>query len=467
MTGETVIKNGTVVTESGSFQGSVYIKDEKIKAIGDHESFSSPGTIIDAEGKLVMPGMVDPHVHLDDVFTMDSYESGSSAAALGGITTFIDFAWQGWVDETTPWGSAEEAPSLTQAVARKKSKASEVLVDYGLHASVTREDIRVFEELRDILADGITSIKMLTINGVGISNGFMDSVFRFLADKGAVAMVHTEDPSVCGHLTEKFQREGKTDFVWFPESRPDYTEAMAADDAVQMAIESGCKYYGVHTTSKKAADVLVSSQLKHGKELVRAETCTHYMKFTEEIYEDEEKAPLGKIIPPLRTDADAESLLEYVMTGTLDVVSTDHGSYSRADKTKSENWWDVAPGSPSLQYSLPVFHDLAVNSGRMSYSELVQVMAYNPAQLFGLPEKGSLEPGTDADIVIFDPDKEFVVNSKNNAAAADYSLYEGQKLTGAVDKTFVRGELVADNGHIVAEPGHGHFLERELPDWDF
>lgn len=456
---DTVIEGGTIVTAEGSFEGSIAIDDGIIVAVGSLSAMPDAADTVDATGKLVMPGAIDPHVHIDDMFSFDSYETATSAAALGGTTTYIDFAWQAWVGDLSLW---DEEGTLIEGIERKQAKGEDALIDFGLHAAITRQDPAVFDELDDVIDAGVTSIKMFTAYEIGVDNGFMDRAFRHVADHDAVAVLHTEDPAICDERTARYQAEGKGDPEWYPKSRPDYAEAMAAEDAVRMAMEAGCKYYGIHTTARKSADVLADFRGKHGSELVRAETCTQYTTLDDSIYAELGNLPM--MAPPIRKPDDNEAMFEHLESGTIDVVSTDHCGYTRESK-EVDNWWESKLGANSLQTSLPVFYDEAVNRRGYSPSFVVRVMATNPARIFGLSAKGTLEPGTDADIVVFDPNDTYTVDATDNASAADFSIYEGRELTGRVQKTFVRGELVADDGEIVGEPGHGAFVEREIPDW--
>jgi len=198
--------------------------------------------------------------------------------------------------------------------------------------------------------------------------------------------------------------------------------------------------------------------------MVRAETCTHYTTLDDSIFAELGHLPM--IAPPIRKPDDNEAMFEHLERGTLDVVSTDHCGYTEESK-QVENWWDSKFGANALQTSLPVFHDEAVNERGYSYPFLVRAMCTNPARVFGLSSKGTLEPGTDADVLVFDPDASDTIDAADNASVADFSIYEGREVTGRVEKTFVRGELVADDGEIVGEPGHGQFVERDLPDWEF
>jgi dihydropyrimidinase len=458
MSVDTVIAGGTVVTADSLFDAAVAIDDGTIVGVGDPETLPDGERWIDATGQLVLPGIVDPHVHVDDHVSVDSYRTASSAAALGGVTTFIDFAWQGYTGDESPWD--EETP-LAEELERKRENQREALVDFGLHGGVLREGEELFDEIPHLIEAGLTSFKLYTAYEFGVSNGYLRRVFETLADHGAVGVVHTEDDSVCQSLVEELRAAGESEPTAYPQSRPDYAEAMAAEDAVRIAREAGGKYYGFHTSCRAAAEVF--EQFQDDGSHVRAETCTHYTTLDDSIHADLGNLP--KIAPPLRSPDDIEAMFESLRDETLSVVSTDHVAQPRASK-EARPWWEGPYGANGIQVSLPVFHDEAVNERGLSYPFLVRVMSANPAATFGLPNKGSLDPGTDADIVIFDPDESQTITAADNASKADYSIYEGREVTGAVSKTLVRGEIVADDGEIVAEPGHGRFLEREIPDWE-
>ena len=459
MSVDTVIQGGTVVTADDTIEASVAIDEGEIVAVGSRAAMPDAENSVDASGLLVMPGVVDPHVHVDDMFSVDSYETATAAAALGGTTTYIDFAWQAWVGELSIF---DAEGTLLEGIERKREKGESALVDYGLHGAITRETQGVLDELPDVLNAGVTSIKMFTAYEHGLSNGFMNRVFKRLADLDGVAVLHTEDPSVCDDLTERFQEEGKGDPEWYPRSRPDYAEAMAAEDAVRMATEAGCRYYGIHTSCRKSAAVLADFREQYGSDMVRAETCTHYTTLTDDVYEELGNEPM--IAPPIREQDDVEAMFEHLSRGSLDVVSTDHCGYKTESKDV-ENWWESTFGANGLQVSLPIFHDAAVNDRGFSYPFLVRTMSRNPARIFGLSKKGAITPGMDADIVLFDPTETYTVTAADNASEADFSIYEGREVTGRVKKTFSRGELVADDGEIVGTPGHGEFVPREIPNW--
>jgi dihydropyrimidinase len=457
MTHDLIVEDGTLVTANETYDGDLIVEDGKIAGIITSANDVEATSRVDASGKVVLPGVVDPHVHFNDPNNIDDFKHGSRAAALGGVTTIITFAWQAWVGEQSPW--SEPGP-LHEGVERQLSAGSESVVDYALHGTLSREDDAVLDELEGFVADGIVSFKLFTAYEFGLSNGFIQRVLDRLADLGAVAVVHTEDDSICTTREVQMRADGRGRPEEYPDSRPPHAEAMAADDLLRMVKETGVKYYGFHTSCRSSAEVIDSHRTDGSQ--IRAETCTHYTTLDESIYA--QKGTLPVIAPPIRTSEDKDAMFDYLDRGVLDVVSTDHVGFKRADK-QTEKWWDAPYGANSVQRSLPVFHDEAIVKRGYSYPFLVRVMCTNPARTFGFDQKGTLTPGTDADFVIFDPDVTQTIDAKDNASKADYSMYEGREVTGAVEQTYIRGQLIADNGKVKVESGYGDFIRRSQPDW--
>lgn len=449
---DTVIIGGKVVTDETVIEADVAIDDGQIVAVGDETTFAESVEQIDAANKLLLPGVVDPHVHFEGDNSVEPYKQGTAAAALGGVTTALIFAWQS--RDSKPW------TTLPEGIAYQREKAEDSLIDFGFHGVITSEKIDP-AELDAALEEDVTSFKLFTAYEFGVSNGGLEHAFELIADRDAVALVHTEDPDVCDRRTAQQQANGKTDPAFYPDARPDHAEAMAADDALRLAKEASIKYYGVHTSGKESGDVIEAH--RDDGSLIRAETCTHYTALNRSAYKRDGCLPI--MAPPLRTDADRDELFEYLKRGTLEVVSTDHVAFTREQKT-SDAWWDAGFGVNGLQRSLPVFHDEAVVRRGYSYPFLVRAMSTRPAQTFGLETKGQIAPGYDADIVVFDPTETQTVSAKNNASISDYTIYEGRELTGAVETTLVRGEVVAQDGEIVADPGHGAYATRRIPNWN-
>lgn len=457
---DTVITGGSVVTPTEILEVEIAIGDGKVISLGPRESIPDEATVYDASGKLVLPGVVDPHVHIDSLGMEEgTYETETAAAAAGGVTTIIDFAWHTGVDPTDSSDPETNSGSLLDWIDHKRQNQDSALVDFSLHGILFGTDESVLGDIADAVAQGVTSFKMFTVYDIGVSTEFIHEAFEVISDHQAVALLHTEDPAICRYLRERLHAEGKGQTEWYPRSRPDYAEAVSAGAAIAMAKATGVKYYGVHTTS---AEALKHFELHRDSDRIRGETCTHYTAFTEELYDD--LGTLGMMSPPLRTGQDREALIAALKNSTLDVVSSDHVVFPKEAK-EDRSWWDVPFGVNSLQAGLSVLHHELVIERNFTYPELVRLTSLNPARLFGLPQKGRIAPGADADIVIFDPDVTFNFDSSTNHSNADYSIYEGKELTGRVEQTFVRGVPVAENGAIIAEPGHGEFVERTVPSW--
>jgi dihydropyrimidinase len=457
---DTVIEGGRVVTPTDVAERSVAIDGGEIVAVGLADALPAADERVDASGALVMPGVVDPHVHIDEApeNRAGTYAAETAAAALGGVTSLIDFAFQG-----RDRNASDPGAPLVDGVEHKRAKAADAHVDVGVHGVLRREEPATFEELPAAVDAGVTSFKMFrSTYPIGVSNGFIGEAFRHIADlgdgAGGVALVHTEDPSVCERHADRLKRAGRGAATDYPDSRPAHAEAMAAADAARMAREAGVNYYGVHTTCRAAVEALAAA--REDGSTVRAETCTHYTALTRDVHERLGNLPL--IAPPLRTDDDQDAMFEHLRRGTLSVVSTDHSVYHQEYK-EVENWWDSPFGANSIQFSLPVFHEVAVERRGLSLPTLVRLLCTNPARTFGLPEKGTLEPGTDADVVVVDPAGGGRIEHGDAASNAGFSIYDGFDVSAAVRDTFVRGRRVVADGEVVGEPGTGRFLERELP----
>ena len=459
MTVDIKLAGGTVVFPMGTAEADVLINGERIAGVveSNGESPVNADQVVDVRGRIVLPGIVDPHVHVADYNTIDTYETASAAAALGGVTSFINFAWQAWAGEDSDW---DEPGPLLEGVERHRELGRQSHVDFGVHAVVTQQDEATLAEFEALADAGVTSIKLFTTYGCGLSYGFMDEALGRASELGLVVAVHTEDDSICNRKTERSAAEGRMEPTAYPQARPDYAEALAVDAVSRMAIEHGAKYYGVHTTSEAAVEALARYT---DEPTVRAETCPHYLTLTEDVYAEQGQLPV--IAPPLREASDRAALFSHLESGTLSVIGTDHVANTRAAKERGA-WWDGPYGANGLQTSLPIVHEEAVNKRGFSYPFLARVMSDAPARTFGLDSKGRIEPGRDADLVVFDPTERWTIDAEDNASKADFSIYDGREVTGRVTHTFVRGSLIAKDGELVGESGHGTFLDRSIPDWE-
>jgi dihydropyrimidinase len=450
---DAIVSGGTVVKPDGMVETSIGIDDGVIVALGEPDDLPNATRVIDASGKLVFPGIIDPHVHVDPQRRPGDFRTETAAAALGGITTVLDFAWQGGSRQST-----DEAVSLLDGVEYKRDVASDSVVDYGFHGAIWREDRGVFDELEDVIDRGVTSFKMFTTK---TPLGFIDPVLEALARLDAVALFHAEEPTICDRRIDDLKRRGESDPARMADARPSYAEAIATDNVLRLASRHDAKVYCVHVSSKDAVDTFASYRGDGSR--MRAETCTHYVKYDKAIYE--EFGTLAAIKPPFRSERDVEALFERLKRDELSIVSSDHVSYGTQQKADSV-WWDTVYGIPGLQWSFPVFYDEAVNNRGFSPTFVARAMSRNPARTFGIPGKGDVEIGYDADLVVFDPDERYEISSAANRSGSDLTIYEGLEVEGRVAETIVRGEQVASDGEITVDPGHGNYVHRDIPAWD-
>jgi dihydropyrimidinase len=435
-----LIKNGTVVTGQGICCSDVAVRGERIVAIGPNLSAEGCQRVIDATGKYVFPGIIDVHVHpvyLDDV------EASSRVAAYGGTTTLLHFAY------------ARQGDSLVQKVGEMLEDAQKrSLLDFSLHGGIW-EAAKQVPEIPEVMKMGIRTFKFFMTylkQGWYTDDYQLSKAMDLLAELGGMAMVHAENGGGIDYLEDKYLKGPKASAKFFNTSRPAAFEEEAIFRAISLAEVMGCKLYIPHVTSARALRPIRRAQ-EEGLP-VFAETCPQYLTLTEQIIE--ERGALAKIGPPIRSQADQDALWKALREGPLMVVASDH-----APKQKDPNGDFLVQGfgSPQIETLLPVTYDWGINQGRISLVRLVQVLCENPARIFGLyPRKGTLAVGSDADLVIYNPTKEFTIRKENQHSNVGYTLYEGRSVLGWPELSFQRGQPVLENGEIVRQPGCGQFL---------
>lgn len=450
-----IIKNGIVVTPPKVFKADIGIKNGKIACIADQIESESK-EFIDASGKYILPGVIDVHTHIDHwgggAKTNDDFYTGSISAAYGGITTFMDFAIQ---------KNGENA--LDTIRRRRQSADGQVVIDYGLHANLTDLNEETIMSLGKIIEDGYTSFKLfMTFRKAGfiVEDGTLYAVMAEMPSLGGLLGIHAENDGICEYLTAKLIKEGKLGSRSHALSRPPIAEAECISRAIMFAEETGCPLYVFHLTSKKGLEIIIQARNRGVK--VFAETCPHYLLLTEERYNE----PDGQnyiMTPPLRKQEDLDSLWEGIRRGYIQVVSSDHCSYSTEQKAVGKSCFsDVTPGIPGTETLLTILYSEGVRKGRISLRQLVEVLAYNPAKIFGLaPDKGLISVGNDADLVIFDGQKEWILSKDTLHMVTDFTPYEGLKVTGRPTDTIVRGKFVIRNGEFVGTKGYGRFIKRK------
>jgi dihydropyrimidinase len=460
-----LIKNGTVVSATESKRLDVLIEGETIARVA--AGIDATGhDIVDANGLLVMPGGIDVHTHLDMPFggttSADDYTTGTQAAAVGGTTMLIDFALQ------SQGHTMREA--LTAWRAKSEGKAC---VDFSLHMAVTDlgpgDGEQGLREMEEMIAEGITSFKLfMAYPGVlMIDDGLMFKVMQKAAALNALCCVHAENGSAIDIVVAQMIAEGKTEPHYHALSRSPKAEAEATHRAIALADMAGAAVYIVHLSNEDSLAALKFMQARGAKAL--AETCTQYL-----VLSIEEQMP-GKswdeakyvFTPPLREKWNQKSLWGALADGTLSVVSTDHCPFTMEQKALGQGDFRKIPnGGPGVENRLQILWHFGVNAGRISAERFVELSATNPAKIFGMEkEKGAIAAGLDADILLWDPNAEYVISAATQCMATDYSMFEGWTVKGNAARVYSRGELVVDNvaepGKFLGATGRGRFVKRE------
>ena len=452
-----LVEGGRIVTGSDDYVADVYIEDETITMIGESLDVEAD-RVIDAEGMYLLPGCIDPHTHFDMPFggtiTADDFESGQTSCAFGGTTCHIDFANQ------------VRGHSFAEGIETWHEKANgKALIDYGFHIIVVDiEEGGSLEELATLPDLGVTSYKMLLAykNVLQVDDETLFKVFRLATETGALAMIHGENGDVIDVLVKEAVDQGNLEPRWHAKTRPTELEGEATNRAIQIAHVAGCPLYVVHVTCEESVDAIARARAKGWP--VWGETCTQYF-FIDDTYLDRPDFEGAKAVfsPPVRDKRNQPILWEAVRTDKLSAISTDHCSFRMSDqKTLGKDNFALIPnGAPGVEDRLLMIHHFGVNEGRITLNRMVELLSTNAAKLFGLyPRKGTIAPGSDADIVIFDPEREHRISARTHHTKADYNLYEGTTVLGAPGIVMVRGNILVEDGELVAEPGVGRFIER-------
>jgi len=463
---KTLIKNGTLITASDTFDADILIEGETIARIG-RDLDANPDQVVDATGKLIMPGGVDPHVHLDlpmfGTVSSDDHYTGHKAAAFGGTTTAMDFVVlenEGFEHSADLW----------------MKKAEKSAIDYSFHMNLTRFDAEIAKTIPSLMDMGIQTLKVFTAyNGrLRLDDGGIFKALQIAKDNGMLVMAHCENGDVIETLTAQALFEGRTTPEWHALTRPAWGAVEATLRMAAMAEQADAPVYIVHMNVGGEVDMLEYAR-GHGVK-VMGETCPQYLFFTEEHL----RRPDGAkwiCSPPMRSEADNARIWEGLHQGILQTIGTDHCPFyfdgtrpiayegseiaipgkelGRNDFTKIPN------GLPGIQDRMPVLWTYGVLAGHITPNQFVAYMSTNPARIFGLyPRKGALVPGADADIVIWDPQKQVKYGVAHSHQRTDYSLYEGWELMGYPEKVFLRGKLIVDGEEWKGRRGDGQFLKR-------
>src|SRR5437016_4957628 len=452
-----LIKGGRIITAADDYVGDVYVDGERISLIGESLDVQAD-KVIEAAGKYVLPGCVDPHTHLDMPFggtvTIDDVESGQTAAAFGGTTCHVDFIIQ-------PKGS-----TFADAIDDWRAKANgKQVIDMGYHMAVT--DLReggTLEELASLPEQGITSYQLFMADkgGLMVDDETLFRTMEVAAETGALVMVHAENGDAIDVLVKQALAAGKTEPKYHALTRPPETEGEATNRAIQLARAAGEPLYVVHVSCKEAVEPIALAREKGWD--VWGETCTQYF-FIDYSHLERPNFEGAKYVytPPPRPKENQDVLWNAVRTDKLSAISTDHCAFLwDGQKTIGRDDFSKIPnGGPRLETRLQVIHQFGVRGGRISLNRMVELLSTSPAKLFGLyARKGTIAVCSEADIAVFDPEKKVTISAKTQHSKTDYNLYEGTEVTGSPEVVLLRGQILVEGDELAADPGIGQFVRR-------
>jgi dihydropyrimidinase len=451
-----IIKNARILTASEDFLGDIFIEGEKVKAVGKDLPYAAD-KILDATGKVVFPGGIDPHVHLDmpfmGTFSSDSYETGTRAALHGGTTTVIDFVLQ------------TQGKSLQHALDQWRGRSDgNCYSDYSFHIAVTDFNPETRKEIGLMVErEGITSFKtfMAYKGALMIDDGQMVDLMQEVKRFGGMVTVHATNGEMIDRLIDKFRAEGKFAPIYHYLSQPEVTEAEASGRFADLADYTGVQGYIVHMTCEGALNAVRRATIRNQR--VYAETCIQYLLLDASLYEQNPEGAKWVMSPPLRKAKDREALWSGIRQGLVQVVGTDHCPFTWAQKmTGKDDFSKIPNGHPAIEHRMELLWSEGVAKGRITPGQFVALTSTNAARIFGIyPQKGGIAPGTDADLVIFDPNHQHVLSAKTHHMNVDYSAYEGWEVTGKCQTVLLRGEIVIDHNDLLINKGFGKFLPRK------
>lgn len=450
-----IVRGGQVFTQGGLRPADVLIRAGTIVAIEPDTSEDAP-QVLQAEGRYVLPGAIDPHVHMqikqqDKYATADDFASGTGSAAAGGVTTIIDF-----------FEPAPDGGSLWEAYEARRSLADpQVMIDYGLHCNPpANADLGL--EIEKLIQAGVTSFKLFQVYGrLALSDAQLYEALEVIGKHGALATLHAENGQVVDLLVDRIKAKGGIAPIEHARSRPPFVEAACIATAAAFTQAVDGQLYIVHLSTEDGLRQVKTAQAAGAR--VLAETCTQYLMLDESYLEGEE-GKLYLCAPPLRKPPHQQALWSGLADGSIQTGATDHCSFHRKQKMEAPSFYQAPGGLGTVELLLPILYYEGVAAGRFTLARLVEILCENPADIFGLsPHKGRLQPGADADLVIFDPEAEWTVRSDELHSAADYNVYDGLSLNGRVDTTIARGRVVYQQGELHGQPGQGQYLSRRLP----
>ena len=445
-----LVKNGTIINADGRKNADIAVRDGKIVSVEDG-AIGENTEVVDATGLLILPGGVDVHTHFElpvgKTQSADDFEAGTRAAACGGVTSVIDFVMP------------ENGERLSDALAKRRNFADKkVCIDYALHMGLTYFNDAVSGEMEDVVRNGITSFKVFMTYDFRVDNNELLGVMKRVKELNGLVLVHAEDHDELNLLREKFITEGKTDAWYHYLSRPESAESKGVETAIELAKRSKANLFIVHLACDEGLAALEKARAEGYS--IYAETCPQYLYFTNEVYKRPDRHNFV-CSPAIKGEQSKDALWKGVKSGSIFSIGTDHCPFNLAEKDWGINDFTKIPnGVMGVENSYPLILNEA-NKGHISFERAVELCSSNPAKLFGLSaEKGAIKEGADADIVLYDPNKNFTISQSNMHSNVDYTIYEGFSVTGYPVRTYSRGELLYKNGEFLGKPGRGKYLKR-------
>jgi dihydropyrimidinase len=446
-----VIGDGTLITASDCFAADIGISEGRISAIGHNLNGQER---VDASGMYVLPGAVDPHVHLamdaGSTRSSDDWHTGTIAAAMGGTTTVVDFV------------EPNAGASLLGALEARLAAARPAVVDYALHMTLRSGDAETLAQVGAAAAAGCTSFKVYTTyDGFRLGDAELLAAFEAIAATGGLVLVHAESDALVRHAQEQHLQASHTEPGWHPHSRPPASEAEAIERVLAFAEATRCPVYIVHVSTARGADA-VARAVGRGQTAF-GETCPQYLLLTEAEYERPGfEAARYVCSPPLRSADNLPSLWQHLAVGSLHTVGTDHCPffYETQKVLGRARFTDIPNGLPGVESRLALLHTFGVGQGWLSLNRWVEVCCTAPARLLGLADKGTLRPGADADVVVFDPHRRVTLTHAMLHENVDYTPYEGLRLQGYPAVTVARGKVICAGGQFLGAAGDGRFIAR-------
>ena len=452
---KTLLKGGHVVSGQGTVWADVLLEGEKVADVGPDLS-PADARVVDCEGKLLFPGFIDAHTHFDlevaGTITADSFATGTRAALRGGTTTVIDFA------------APDKGETLAAGLARWREKAEgNAACDYGFHMTIDDWNPGISEEIGDMMDQGIPTFKMyMTYPAMMLPEGDMYRALVRLKEAGGLVGVHCENSGMIDALTAEAKAAGRLSPASHPRTRPGPLEAEAVGHLLRMAQVADAPVIIVHLSAGESMEEVRSARRRG--QTVYVETCPHYLLLEDSVYDHPDFLEAAKYVcaPPLRKEADREALWEALRNGEIQTVATDHCSFTLAQKRAGRYDFTKIPGGmPGVEHRAVLLYTRGVAAGRISREDMCRVLAETPAKLYGCwPQKGVIAPGSDADIVVFDPEADGVITARDQIQNTDYTPYEGFRTRGAVERVYLRGTLAVENGRVLETAGR--FIRRRL-----